>query len=133
MVALGEEAVSFPELFNELTDMAAPARPGQITLADLERCGLGAQIIDAIVNVRKLVAWEGLSCQKAAGRSPHLRGTRDWTNFVASQYARLVEFEAEKAEEEEGLSEVMLTHEAVSEGEDDDGNAVRTGREVMIA
>jgi hypothetical protein len=103
--------------------MAAPARPGRITLADLERCGLGAQIIDAIVNVRKLVAWEGLSCQKSAGRAAHLRGTRDWDNFVARQYGRLVEAEAEKAEEEEELGEITSTHDHVSEGEDDDRDA----------
>lgn len=123
MVVLGEEAVSFAELFNELTDMAAPARPGYITLADLERCGLGAQIIDAIVNVRKLVAWEGLACQKASGRATHLRGTREWDNFVSQQYGRLVEAEAEKAAEEEELGEISSTHDHVSEGEDDDRDA----------
>jgi len=72
--------------------------------------------------VRKYVAWEGLACEKAAGRASNLvrvrisltltltltltkaagrasnlRDTRDWDLFADREYRRLVD-----AEEEEG-------------------------------
>mmetsp|Transcript_17948 Transcript_17948/g.45992 ORF Transcript_17948/g.45992 Transcript_17948/m.45992 type:complete len:907 (-) Transcript_17948:41-2761(-) len=101
MVELGEEPISFAEIFNEMHDMAGAEEEGALTLRELERSGLGVQVIDAIVNIRKLVAWEGLSCQKAAGRATHLRDTRDWDNWVQRHYKRLVDAEEEKEEEEE--------------------------------
>ena len=49
--------------------------------------------LSALTNVRKYVAWEGLSCEKAAGRASNLRDTRDWDLFADSEYRRLVETE----------------------------------------
>ena len=61
----------------------------------LKRCGLGYNLVSALTNVRKYVAWEGLSCEKAAGRASNLRDTRDWDLFADSEYRRLVETEDE--------------------------------------
>jgi hypothetical protein len=49
--------------------------------------------------VRKYIAWEGLSCEKAAGRASNLRDTRDWDLFADSEYRRLVETEDEASGE----------------------------------
>lgn len=51
--------------------------------------------------MRKYIAWEGLSCEKAAGRASNLRDTRDWDLFADSEYRRLVESEEENAGEAE--------------------------------
>ena len=48
-------------------------------------------MVSALTNVRKYIAWEGLSCEKAAGRASTLRDTRDWDLFADSEYRRLVE------------------------------------------
>ena len=50
--------------------------------------------MSALTNVRKYIAWEGLSCEKAAGRASNLRDTRDWDLFT----------EAEVVQEEAGAS-----------------------------
>lgn len=89
--------------------MVMPAEQGRFTLPELQRCGLGMNIVDAAINLRKLVAWEGLSCQKAAGRATHLRGTKDWDLFMASHYRRLVEAEEEKEADEDRAGEDALT------------------------
>ena len=52
--------------------------------------------------VRKHIAWEGLSCEKAAGRASNLRDTRDWDLFADSEYRRLVQSEEEKDDDEAG-------------------------------
>ena len=66
-----------------------------LVLPQLKRCGLGYNLVSALTNVRKYVAWEGLSCEKAAGRASNLRDTRDWDLFADSEYRRLVETEDE--------------------------------------
>ena len=95
--AMSEELVPFPELANELFDMVKPAIRGRVTLSEIRKCALGYNFVSALTNVRKYLAWEGLSCEKAAGRASNLRDTRDWDLFADSEYRRLVE-----AEDDEG-------------------------------
>ena len=52
--------------------------------------------------MRKYVAWEGLACEKAAGRASNLRDTRDWDLFADREYRRLVDAEEEENGEEDG-------------------------------
>jgi len=106
--AMGEEVVSLEELLNEFNDMVAPERPSRFRLAELQKCGLAFNVLSALTNVRKYVAWEGLACEKAAGRASNLRDTRDWDLFADREYRRLVD-----AEEEEG---------ADGDGDDGDGD-----------
>ena len=82
----GEELVPFDELVNEIMDMVSPRTRGRIRLSELRRCGLGFNIVSALTNVRKYIAWEGLSCEKAAGRASNLRDTRDWDLFADAEY-----------------------------------------------
>jgi len=98
MVELGEETITFAELFNEMHDMVVPDVQGCFALPDLIRSKLGVQVVDALVNIRKMTAWEGLGCQKAAGRAVHLRDTKDWDVFMERQYQRLVEAEEDEAD-----------------------------------
>lgn len=84
--------------------MVTPAVEGCFTLAELRASGLGPQVIDALVNVRKLLAWESLACQKAAGRASHLRNSREWDVTMDSHYKRLVEAEEDQQASEEHLS-----------------------------
>ena len=100
--AMGEEAVSLEELVNEFNDMVAPERPSRFRLKELQRCGLAFNILSALTNVRKYVAWEGLACEKAAGRASNLRDTRDWDLFADREYRRLVE--EEDPDEDQGGS-----------------------------
>ena len=100
--AMGEEVVSLEELLNEFNDMIAPATPSRIRLAELQRCGLAHNVLSALTNVRKYVAWEGLACEKAAGRASNLRDTRDWDLFADREYRRLVDAEEEENGEEDG-------------------------------
>ena len=86
-----EDVVAFDELLNEFNDMVGPATPSRFRLPELQRCGLAYNIISALTNVRKYVAWEGLACEKAAGRASNLRETRDWDLFADREYRRLVE------------------------------------------
>jgi len=89
--AMGEEVISFHELVNEFMDIVRPENRGKLTLMELKRSQLGFNIVSALTNVRKYIAWEGLSCEKAAGRASNLRDTRDWDLFADSEYRRLVE------------------------------------------
>ena len=100
--AMGEEVVSLEELLNEFNDMIAPAQPSRFRLAELQRCGLAHNVLSALTNVRKYVAWEGLACEKAAGRASNLRDTRDWDLFADREYRRLVE--EEDPDEDQGGS-----------------------------
>ena len=100
--AMGEEVVSLEELLNEFNDMIAPAQPSRFRLAELQRCGLAHNVLSALTNVRKYVAWEGLACEKAAGRASNLRDTRDWDLFADREYRRLVDAEEEENGEEDG-------------------------------
>ena len=86
-----------------------PATRGRLTLTELKKCGLGYNFISALTNVRKYVAWEGLSCEKAAGRASNLRDTRDWDLFADSEYRRLVESEEEGGVEEAPAEEDPAT------------------------
>ena len=95
--AMGEEVVSLEELLNEFNDMVAPAQPSRFRLAELQRCGLAHNVLSALTNVRKYVAWEGLACEKAAGRASNLRDTRDWDLFADREYRRLVDAEEEES------------------------------------
>ena len=70
-------------------------------LSELKRSGLGYNIVSALTNVRKYIAWEGLSCEKAAGRASNLRDSTDWDLFADREYRRLVDAEEEDEEEEE--------------------------------
>ena len=92
---MNEEVVPFEEIINEFMDIVKPASRGRLSLNELKRCGLGYNLVSALTNVRKYVAWEGLSCEKAAGRASNLRDTRDWDLFADSEYRRLVETEDE--------------------------------------
>ncbi len=89
--AMNEEVVPFDELVNEFMDIVRPETRGRITLTELKRSQLGYNVVSALTNVRKYIAWEGLSCEKAAGRASNLRDTRDWDLFADSEYRRLVE------------------------------------------
>jgi len=100
--AMGEEVVSFDELINEFIDICRPEQRGRMHLSEIKKSALGYNIFSAVTNVRKYIAWEGLSCEKAAGRASNLRDTRDWDLFADSEYRRLVESEEEKADEEAG-------------------------------
>jgi serine/threonine-protein phosphatase 2A regulatory subunit B'' len=100
--AMDEEVIPFSELANELFDLVAPAVRGRIKLSELKRCQLGFNFVSALTNVRKYIAWEGLSCEKAAGRASNLRDTRDWDLFADSEYRRLVETEDEGGGNEGG-------------------------------
>jgi len=106
--AMGEEVVSFDELINEFIDICRPEQRGHMRLSEIKKSALGYNIFSAITNVRKYIAWEGLSCEKAAGRASNLRDTRDWDLFADSEYRRLVQSEEEKdddeAEEEDSSS-----------------------------
>ena len=82
--------------------MVGPATPSRFRLPELQRCGLAYNIISALTNVRKYVAWEGLACEKAAGRASNLRETRDWDLFADREYRRLVE--EEDPDEDQGGS-----------------------------
>ena len=62
----------------------------------------GSSHSTALTNVRKYVAWEGLACEKAAGRASNLRETRDWDLFADREYRRLVE--EEDPDEDQGGS-----------------------------
>ena len=111
--AMDEEVISFAELANELFDIIRPAVDGRVTLPELKKCQIGYNFISALTNVRKYLAWEGLSCEKAAGRASNLRDTRDWDLFADSEYRRLVETEDEGGgggggEAEEADAEVPL-------------------------
>ena len=64
--------------------------------------GLAHNVLSALTNVRKYVAWEGLACEKAAGRASNLRDTRDWDLFADREYRRLVDAEEEENGEEDG-------------------------------
>ena len=97
-----EDVVAFDELLNEFNDMVGPATPSRFRLPELQRCGLAYNIISALTNVRKYVAWEGLACEKAAGRASNLRETRDWDLFADREYRRLVE--EEDPDEDQGGS-----------------------------
>jgi len=99
--AMGEEVVPFDEIVNEFNDMVAPARPSRITLSELKRCGLGYNVVSALTNVRKYIAWEGLSCEKAAGRASNLRDSTDWDLFADREYRRLVDAEEDEDDGEE--------------------------------
>ncbi len=96
---MGEEVVSFEELVNEFNDMIAPARWSRITAAELRRSKLAYNLLSALTNVKKYVAWEALSCEKAAGRSSSFRETSDWDLFADQHYRRLVEVEGEDDDE----------------------------------
>ena len=91
--AMEEEVVPFTELANELWDLCHPSINAKVSLNELRRCDLGYNLVSALTNVRKYIAWEGLSCEKAAGRASNLRDTRDWDLFADSEYRRLVETE----------------------------------------
>jgi len=95
--SMGEEIVPFPELLNEFNDMISPARPSRITAGELRRSSLAYNIISALTNVRKHVAWEGLACAKAAGRDSAVRDTTDWDLFAEREYRRLAEADEEEA------------------------------------
>lgn len=97
--AMNEELVTYEEIANEFMDIVKPAVRGRISLSELKRCGLGYNLVSALTNVRKYIAWEGLSCEKAAGRASNLRDTRDWDLFADSEYRRLVETEDEASGE----------------------------------
>jgi hypothetical protein len=97
---MGEECVAFEELVNEFNDMVAPAVVSRITARELRRSQLAYNVLSALTNARKYVAWEGLSCEKAAGRSSNFRGTTDWDLFADSQYRRLVEVDEESPDDE---------------------------------
>ena len=97
---MGEECVAFEELVNEFNDMVAPALASRISARELRRSKLAYNVLSALTNARKYVAWEGLSCEKAAGRSSNFRGTTDWDLFADQQYRRLVEVEEENEEGE---------------------------------
>ena len=103
--AMNEEIVSFDELSNELFDIVRPSLRGRVSLAELRRSKLGFNFVSALTNVRKYIAWEGLSCEKAAGRASNLRETRDWDLFADSEYRRLVESEDEGSAEAPGPAE----------------------------
>ena len=90
--------MSLEELLNEFNDMIAPAQPSRFRLAELQRCGLAHNVLSALTNVRKYVAWEGLACEKAAGRASNLRDTRDWDLFADREYRRLVDAEEEESQ-----------------------------------
>jgi len=108
--AMGEEVVPFNELVNELCDIVRPQVRGHISLAELKKSQLGYNVVSALTNVRKYIAWEGLSCEKAAGRASNLRDTRDWDLFADSEYRRLVESDedggGERDENEKDAEEV---------------------------
>ena len=99
--AMDEELVSYDEIVNEFFDIVKPAAKGRISLAELKRCGLGYNLVSALTNVRKFLAWEALSCEKAAGRSSNLRDSTEWDLFADREYRRLVEAE-EQEEAEDG-------------------------------
>ena len=113
--AMNEEVVPFSELANELFDLVCPSINAKISLGDLKRCALGFNVVSALTNVRKYIAWEGLSCEKAAGRASNLRDTRDWDLFADSEYRRLVETE-DGGEQQTGA--------AGDDGAEDDTEAV---------
>ena len=115
--AMDEELVPFDELVNEFMDIVKPSANGKISLGELKRCGLGYNLISALTNVRKYIAWEGLSCEKAAGRASNLRDTRDWDLFADSEYRRLVE------SEDGGEPQANATGEADDTAADDDAGA----------
>ena len=117
--AMDEELVPFEELVNEFMDIVKPAARGRLSLTELRRCGLGYNIVSALTNVRKYIAWEGLSCEKAAGRASNLRDTRDWDLFADSEYRRLVETEDEAGSgEAEGGEEPPAADGEASAAED---------------
>ena len=89
------------QLLNEFMDIVKPATEGKLSLSELRQCGLGYDLISALTNVRKYVAWEGLACEKAAGRASNLRDTRDWDLFADREYRRLVDAEEEDAADDE--------------------------------
>ena len=99
--ARGRQVVTLEELLNEFNDMVSPAQQSRLTLAELRRCGLGYHVVSALTNVRKYIAWEGLACEKAAGRASNLRDTRDWDLFADREYRRLVDAEEEDAADDE--------------------------------
>uniref|UniRef100_A0A7S0P5K0 EF-hand domain-containing protein n=1 Tax=Calcidiscus leptoporus TaxID=127549 RepID=A0A7S0P5K0_9EUKA len=94
---MDEDCVAFPELLNEFNDMISPARPSRITAGELRRCPLSYNIISALTNVRKFIAWEGLACAKAAGRDSTIRDTTDWDLFADREYRRLSEADEDEA------------------------------------
>ena len=66
---MGEECVTFEELVNEFNDMVAPAIASRISARELRRSKLGYNVLSALTNARKYIAWEGLSCEKVAPRA----------------------------------------------------------------
>ena len=68
--AMGEEGVSLEELLNEFNDMIAPAQPSRFRLAELQRCGLAHNVLSALTNVRKYVAWRASRARRARGARP---------------------------------------------------------------
>ena len=111
--AMDEELVSFDEIVNEFMDIVKPAVHGRITLSELKRCGLAYNLVSALTNVRKYIAWEALSCEKAAGRASNLRDTRDWDLFADAEYRRLVETEDDaNGEGKEAAAEAAAEEEA---------------------
>ena len=70
-------------------------------LSELKRSGLGFNVVSALTNVRKYIAWEGLSCEKAAGRASNLRDSTDWDLFADREYRRLVDAEEDDDEDDD--------------------------------
>ena len=70
--AMGEEVVPFDDIVNEFMDIVHPERRGHISLMELRRSLLGYNVVSALSNVRKYVAWEGAHGPKAVQPSPRL-------------------------------------------------------------
>ena len=126
LTAMGEECVPLCELLNEFNDMVSPKQPSRMTCSELRRCGLGFNVVSALTNVRKYLAWEALACEKAAGRANDLRGRSDWDWFAEREYQRLVDEEGsqewageESEEDEEGVAEQTVDAEQNSENKRD--------------
>jgi len=102
LTGMSEEYVPFRELVSEFNDMVSPAVPSRFTARELRRSGISFNIISALTNVRKYIAWEGLACEKAAGRACSLRDTTDWDLFADREYRRLVESEDDEEGDEDG-------------------------------
>ena len=74
--AMGEEVVPFDDIVNEFMDIVHPERRGHISLMELRRSLLGYNVVSALSNVRKYVAWEGAHGPKAVQPSPRLASPR---------------------------------------------------------
>ncbi|TKR79906.1 hypothetical protein L596_014057 [Steinernema carpocapsae] len=89
---LATMALTFEDVICNILDLASPAVPNRVTLADLKKCGLAHRFFNTFINMNKYCEQESAEGDRHQHEDYEIS---DWDRFCAVEYERLARDDTE--------------------------------------